>query len=164
MIFSFLVNNSDLFQQGLSAKHLLNQLGGNLVSKPPPNHQAYSGQTEAQNKDVENKKRKDGEYQSEDSQSLVSGKRSRKKIRKRKQVIPDLSHDMIKVEGQHGQTIQAVECQIGQHGQTIQAVECQMESKDNQDKDTESQIGMSENLANAKYPKESIQVCKPTLT
>ena len=51
MIFSFLVNNSDLFQQGLSAKHLLNQLGGNLVSKPPPNHIAYSGQTEAQNKD-----------------------------------------------------------------------------------------------------------------
>ena len=68
---------------------------------------------------------------------------------------------MIKVEGQHGQTIQAVECQIGQHGQTIQAVECQMESKDNQDKDTESQIGMSENVANAKYPQESIQVCQP---
>ena len=49
----------------------------------------------------------------------------------------------------------------GQHGQTIQAVECQMESKDNQDKDTESQIGMSENVANAKYPQESIQVCQP---
>ena len=79
MIFSFLVNNSDLFQQGLSAKHLLNQLGGNLVSKPPPNHQAYSGQTEAQNKGVENKKRKDGESQSEDSQSLIS----RKEVEKR---------------------------------------------------------------------------------
>ena len=85
MIFSFLVNNSGLFQQGLSARHLLNQLGGNLVSKPPPNHHAYSGQEEEQNKDVENKMNKDGEFQSDKSQSLESGKRSRKKIRKRKQ-------------------------------------------------------------------------------
>ena len=41
----------------------------------------------------------------------------------------------------------------------IQDVVCQMESKDNQD--TESQIKMSENVANAKYPQESIQVCEP---
>ena len=117
MIFFFLVNNSGLFQQGLSARHLLNQLGGNLVSKPPPNHHAYSGQEEEQNKDVENKMNKDGEFQSDKSQSLESGKRSRKKIRKRKQKIPDLSCDMSEVEGQHRQTIKAVECQIGQHGQ-----------------------------------------------
>ena len=86
MIISFLVNNSDLFQQGILAKHLLNDLEGNLVSIPPPYHHAYSGQKEEQYTDVGNKISKDGESQSavkdtkikldesqsEESQKLVS--------------------------------------------------------------------------------------------